>query len=384
MAFIRRETGSLRFSHTKPHENETEAYIRHRLEKVTTSESFTPYDATPASGDQFSSISQAVAINELQETEADYLAKLYELKELYYEPLMESKLVSPSRVEAIFLNLTTLIRNAEGVLRECSKSDPINAIVDMSLDVTVIPAFSYFCSRYQAALAAYQHLLSTNKQVAQLMQQPRLTSTGQPAQALETYLLEPIQRVPRYQLVIGNVYKNTRTEDPRHALIHAVLVAMQRLADEVNKHMAQFQTTELLAQIAGQFKDTATADLIADCSKLCMDLKDVLVRMQVSSGKAKMAKRGGQRRRCLVVEDMQHQRWLILSRRSTSLLDSGHGKQVAERVVQLSHFVRVGFASRMMVTLEPQHPQKEGYSLVVAGNDQFDTMVDALSADLEA
>jgi len=60
---------------------------------------------------------------------------------------------------------------------------------------TVVPAFTHYCAHHQAAMVTYRHLLRTNKPLAAYMQQPRYEPSGKPAQGLESYLLQPVQRV---------------------------------------------------------------------------------------------------------------------------------------------------------------------------------------------
>jgi hypothetical protein len=62
------------------------------------------------------------------------LSKLLELKEVYYEPMMASGLISPGQVEDVFQNMAKLITISITILEQCSHSDPISAIVAMSLD----------------------------------------------------------------------------------------------------------------------------------------------------------------------------------------------------------------------------------------------------------
>lgn len=44
-------------------------------------------------------------------------------------------------------------------------------------------------------MVSFRHLERTNKLFAAFMQQPRYEASGKPAQSLDSYLLQPIQRV---------------------------------------------------------------------------------------------------------------------------------------------------------------------------------------------
>jgi hypothetical protein len=54
-----------------------------------------------------------------------------------------------------------------------------------------------------------------------------------------------VLQVARYQLILGNVYKNTEVDDPRRTLIAVALESMQDLACQVNQQVAAHQEAQV-------------------------------------------------------------------------------------------------------------------------------------------
>eukprot|EP00045_Choanoeca_perplexa_P009799 m.95817 g.95817 ORF g.95817 m.95817 type:complete len:378 (+) comp15030_c1_seq2:1861-2994(+) len=377
MAFIARRTGNLSLGQPElaEAENEPLEFIRERFEEMAIATSGSE-DKTKESTNATLSLGQAMAINELRETEADYLAKLLELKELYYDPMMATGGLSPMQVEGIFQNMNTLTMISKNILEHCSLTDPINAIIGMSLDKTVVPAFTHYCSHHEAAMLQYRHLAATNKTFAAFMQQPRHEPSGKQAQGLESYLLQPVQRVARYQLILANIYKHTDCDDTRRGMIAVALDAMRDLARQINEQIASHQNTQVLVQLAEQFKDPVISSRLIASKQLMLDLPGVMVRTFTAT--KPVPKRGGHRRRCLIVQGKDGEAWLVIARRGATLSAS---KYTTEAMLPLSQWNGMVLQAKQAIVLKPLDNgcAKQGYVLVVESDRQLTKLITAIA-----
>ena len=80
--------------------------------------------------------------------------------------------------------------------------------------------------------------------LTQLDKDPKTTKLG-----LQSYLITPIQRIPRYRLLLQDYIKSTNPEHPDYVLLKNALQKICDIADHLNSTMKNLETTMHLKKI---------------------------------------------------------------------------------------------------------------------------------------
>ncbi|KAH3742988.1 rho guanine nucleotide exchange factor [Pelomyxa schiedti] len=179
--------------------------------------------------------------NEMLSTETIYLSSLTAMTENFINPL-KSDLRGLAK-EDIF----NLFANAE-VIRTChvSLNQSISACVsnwqDSSVlgnvflnNMTFIKLYKYYVSNYPTACKTLDHCKEKcpvfRKYLESLEYSPALGNLS-----LDSLLITPVQRVPRYVLLLTDMLKYTPKEHPDYKPLQEALLFMQDLTDYINQH----------------------------------------------------------------------------------------------------------------------------------------------------
>jgi hypothetical protein len=185
---------------------------------------------------------QALALKELQDTEAAYLRRLELVQELFVAPLRK---VAPSIVtlpllHSIFHNLDSVVELSRLFLAHIIGSG-LSGTEDLL--VSMREAYAEYAARFTSSADALTGLLRTSAAFAQFV-------SAQESEAevrlgirlgLPALLLEPIQRVPRYELLFRQIlrYTDEHREGQLYELTNRCLVLAHEIALDVNRSSSQ-------------------------------------------------------------------------------------------------------------------------------------------------
>ena len=78
---------------------------------------------------------------------------------------------------------------------------------------------------------------SRNKRVAAFLQRARANAAGQDIQSL---LIEPIQRVPRYEMLLKAMLAHTEKRELMHETLHRACTAVHKVAASMDLELKEF------------------------------------------------------------------------------------------------------------------------------------------------
>eukprot|EP01125_Pyxidicula_operculata_P004525 TRINITY_DN170_c0_g2_i2.p1 TRINITY_DN170_c0_g2~~TRINITY_DN170_c0_g2_i2.p1 ORF type:complete len:419 (-),score=85.91 TRINITY_DN170_c0_g2_i2:115-1371(-) len=76
------------------------------------------------------------------------------------------------------------------------------------------------------------------------------------------YLIMPIQRIPRYKLLLEELIRNTNQNHPDYRDLATALDKLKIVADDVNKSITEQEVRECMVRIAKKFQEYKTFELI--------------------------------------------------------------------------------------------------------------------------
>ena len=155
------------------------------------------------------SIKRQKAINELIATEKTYVNRLSLVIKYYVKPLKDSKIITHQQQLTLFSDIETIHELNLTFLSDLQQSIHQNDIAMGGQFIKFTPYFKMYqnyMNKYQKAIVLLPQLLSKNKKFKEFCDTARLSCNNQ---QLQSFLILPIQRMPRYNLSLTEIIKNT-------------------------------------------------------------------------------------------------------------------------------------------------------------------------------
>ncbi|KAL0275885.1 UNVERIFIED_CONTAM: hypothetical protein PYX00_003609 [Menopon gallinae] len=192
---------------------------------------------------------------ELFETERSYVESLQILVKKYLQPLKSPDsggLVDSSVVDEIFYQIPEILGHHEALLEELTKRlehwDPRQKIGDVFMDTftrtTVIETYTSFINNWKTAKEAIRTTCQQKPSFARFLEAMAREHKGK--LALDSLIIMPVQRIPRYELLIQRLLKHTDSSHPDHALLLAAQLEVHELAVKIN--LSERETLEIEQQ----------------------------------------------------------------------------------------------------------------------------------------
>lgn len=171
------------------------------------------------------SIQEKIAM-EIVHTETFYVSSIEKLISWYLLPIRDvankgSEGITPADVREIFSNIELIVNVNKEFLKDLkARFTPWTkdtCIGDVFLKF--IPFFKIYTdygSSYDSALAKVNQLMESNKWFNQVITQTNIKMKVESNVNFEGLLIMPVQRIPRYSLLLQDLLKNTPEDHPDH------------------------------------------------------------------------------------------------------------------------------------------------------------------------
>jgi len=200
-------------------------------------------------------------IEELLETEKKYVFDLSSLVDVYQKPLEKLQLIPDQAVKSIFKNVSIIIGTSQKLkdqltsyyedFRKCSGVySGGNSIGKIFLKFApFLKIYSDFCNGYESVLNQVRTLRKENAKFESFMARAENDIKKNGGQSLAGYLIMPIQRIPRYTLLLRELLKvSDRTLDDYQNLESAIEKLMET-TDIVNAKVKKYEAKRKVLDI---------------------------------------------------------------------------------------------------------------------------------------
>uniref|UniRef100_A0A8R1I161 DH domain-containing protein n=1 Tax=Caenorhabditis japonica TaxID=281687 RepID=A0A8R1I161_CAEJA len=186
-------------------------------------------------------------LQEIYDTERTYVMSLTVINEIFIPQLSLACPKSKKCFRSMFGEISAICKTHQ-ILLESLRSKPIEEVFMKFLPF--LKLYTSYASHYPRALKIYAKLMARNdfrKALTQIEEDPRCEG-----KKLQTYLIMPVQRIPRYILLIQNLmHFSTKQEDITN--LFKTLHGMQGLSDQIQSCMTAFENGERLLTIQLNF-----------------------------------------------------------------------------------------------------------------------------------
>lgn len=204
---------------------------------------------------------------ELVNTEEVYLHSLDSFLE-YRDLLVGRQLLGAADSAAIFQPVERIQRRSKHVLhllRHALSLDRPNACqfpaVFLAESPELLKEYSEYCAAYPGAKAMCERLLA-RKEVSEALG-PEISMM-----TLDSFLIRPVQRIPRYQLFFETLVRKTR-RSAQHEEFVAACNLLQRITEDINHGMQAAEERRAVAEALAPIRDAPIISVNEHPSLLC-------------------------------------------------------------------------------------------------------------------
>ncbi|KAJ2803329.1 hypothetical protein H4R20_002939 [Coemansia guatemalensis] len=197
-------------------------------------------------------------------TERTYVEGLGLIEKLYIAPLLasaqqQSPILSRKDVRRLFANFPDIITLSRELLCQLDarlgpNADPpwdpnTGRIGDIFMRIApFLKMYSLYLRNFRSALSDISRWLGENHEFARFIQQASANPECR-GLSLQSYLLLPVQRIPRYKLLLEDLLKHTPRTHVDHHSIGDALRTIEEVAEFVNENIEEHEMTLSIIEI---------------------------------------------------------------------------------------------------------------------------------------
>ncbi|XP_059178943.1 rho guanine nucleotide exchange factor 17-like isoform X2 [Physella acuta] len=179
-------------------------------------------------------------VEELYKNEKEYVEALRTLKDKYMVPLKTQSSVDDNIVDNIFYMIPEILTHHSIYLDfldnvwkhwDTSRSTVGNIIITIFAKQTVLESYMSFVENYKASGKVIENALTTKSSVQKFIEQCQKDSGSK--LTMKDLIVRPIQRIPRYELLIQRLLDNTPRDHPDSPLLQQACRVMHDLAVKI-------------------------------------------------------------------------------------------------------------------------------------------------------
>jgi len=210
---------------------------------------------------------------ELFETEKSYVDKLNTLVEVFKQPMGHSAAITADQINKIFSNVETLrnfnvllLQDLEKIMSSWTDDSQLGSVFLRMADF--LKLYIIFINNYSQSLETVNHC-KQHPQFCTLLEacerNPRCSALDLPS-----LLIMPVQRIPRYILLLTEIYKHTPSTHPDYAKLGQALTKVKEVAVHINEAKREAELELRLYDLSKSI-DHLTEPLIRPARKLILE-----------------------------------------------------------------------------------------------------------------
>ncbi|KNE54723.1 hypothetical protein AMAG_00682 [Allomyces macrogynus ATCC 38327] len=188
-------------------------------------------------------------IAEILATEDTYIAELAYLVKHYVQPMEDRQILSPEEVKGLFSNVESILKFHSDFLIGAMRANQDRLGRVFAQHSAYLKMYSVFINAYDQAMVDLSKWLPKRKKVRQFCE----TVVQDPAHHqinLQAYLMLPIQRIPRYRLLLQSLLKQTPEDHADFTDLTRALAEIEAIAKKINERKRlQKDTAKLICWV---------------------------------------------------------------------------------------------------------------------------------------
>lgn len=217
----------------------------------------------PSGGEETLHQKRTKIVQELKQTEATYISALEALVNHYQHNLLswaeteQLPNITKAQIRQIFLNAEQILpintHLYEGVCLRIENWGPNQKIADIFMKmVPYFKLYTVFATSYEKADAMLTKC-QQNERFVQLCQHISKSTTSKVGK-LENLLIQPMQRIPRYQLLLADLLSKTAPEHPDHNDLKGSISLLNNIMEFLDSSITKNENMRAMLSLNGRVK----------------------------------------------------------------------------------------------------------------------------------
>jgi hypothetical protein len=209
-------------------------------------------------------------VKELIATEKAYSEKLSLFLEIFIEPMRKDGILEASDIHNQFLNWEIIVGLHQSLLANLMEEPDETAVKVGSifgLYGHFLKMYMQYLSNYEIALTRRATLLTTNKRFSQFIE-TAATDPRCKGEAFASFLIAPVQRIPRYKLLLEDILKNTPEDHEDYEALVSSLAKVTDVAIANNEAIRQREKKEEIMRIMMAFESRTRINLLDEPTRV--------------------------------------------------------------------------------------------------------------------
>jgi len=196
-------------------------------------------------------------INEIVDTEEDYVGNLDIIVEKFLKPIKEYKMMNMEEIALVFSNIELVKDANEAILFEMQRlrnEPPLDAMVGSIFHSErveyFVQVYTHYCLGQQQAVAAYNSSFKKNSKFRNMVERGLIDDDCRGLDLI-TFLVMPVQRLCKYPLLLRELVKHTREDHPDYNSLVNTIDTMSQLVTLVNQSARESENLQKILEIEG-------------------------------------------------------------------------------------------------------------------------------------
>jgi len=224
---------------------------------------FNKPETDPSSNPKNDNVARCLVIQEIIETEKFYLKSLDTAIEKYMKPIQHTQTLSERKIKKIFNNIEGILETSQLFLkilfRDIPKGyDELICIGKCFLEI--IPRLDVYAIYARNHQQCIKQMLKLEYQKPSFIQYLNQIRDREGVLDLMSLLIQPVQRIPRYKLLLEDVLKKTPESHPDNKDLKLALQKIEDIANTVNESIRKYENLQKLNQVVKLFGNAKELD----------------------------------------------------------------------------------------------------------------------------
>lgn len=194
-------------------------------------------------------------INEIVDTEEDYVGNLDIIVEKFVKPMKEYKMMSMEEMALVFSNIELVKDANEAILFEMQRlreESPLDAMVGSIFSSErveyFVQVYTHYCLGQQQAITSYNTCLKKNSKFRNMVERGLIDEDCRGLDLI-TFLVMPVQRLCKYPLLLRELVKHTDEAHPDYHNLVNTIDTMSQLVTLVNQSARESENLQKILEI---------------------------------------------------------------------------------------------------------------------------------------
>jgi len=195
---------------------------------------------------------RALVIDEIVASEQQYVTFLQNAIHRWVEPIRQGRVLGPDKVQKVFSNIEAICSTHQEIAQHFLATRNVPQVLQKYSEH--LKKYTLYVNNYDVCSQQLAEAKTSTRFQKQLMDIQESNQKIGDLMTLADYLIMPIQRLPRYRLLLEELKKNTPADHEEREQLDAALEKVIELASYINEKKREVDAVAYLKHLQGKLR----------------------------------------------------------------------------------------------------------------------------------